>query len=155
MDMVLICCEVFLRQLEYYQGVLFLTTNRVSTMDPAFQSRIQVAIEYKDLTPSARAEIWKSQFTRIEKLLDTEYLNRIPGQISYLSEYKLNGRQIRNIINIAEGIANAEATKVNSTHIGKAVKATRQFQEFFDSARDKAQSGQSVWAPLHSNVEYL
>lgn len=31
--------SIFLRTLEYYEGILFLTTNRVKNMDPAFQSR--------------------------------------------------------------------------------------------------------------------
>lgn len=30
--------SIFLRQLEYYQGILILTTNRVESIDPAFQS---------------------------------------------------------------------------------------------------------------------
>lgn len=36
---------VFLRLLEYHQGILFLTTNRVSTFDDAFNSRISVKME--------------------------------------------------------------------------------------------------------------
>ena len=31
--------SIFLRQLEYYQGILILTTNRVDSFDPAFQSK--------------------------------------------------------------------------------------------------------------------
>ncbi len=34
--------SVFLRLLEYFQGILFLTTNRVETFDDAFQSRIHI-----------------------------------------------------------------------------------------------------------------
>jgi AAA+ superfamily predicted ATPase len=47
---------VFLRKLEYHQGVLFLTTNRVKAFDPAFNSRINVAIRYHDLTKDARGQ---------------------------------------------------------------------------------------------------
>ena len=38
-----ICVQVgvFLRLLEYHQGVLFLTTNRVKSFDSAFHSRIR------------------------------------------------------------------------------------------------------------------
>ena len=36
--------SVFLRQLEYYKGTLFLTTNRVGDMNPAFKSRIHVSL---------------------------------------------------------------------------------------------------------------
>lgn len=38
--------SVFLRSLEYYAGILFLTTNRVGGIDPAFKSRIQLSLYY-------------------------------------------------------------------------------------------------------------
>lgn len=38
--------SVFLRSLEYYAGILFLTTNRVGGIDPAFKSRIQLSVYY-------------------------------------------------------------------------------------------------------------
>lgn len=39
--------SVFLRVLEYYSGILFLTTNRVGTIDEAFKSRIQISLYCK------------------------------------------------------------------------------------------------------------
>lgn len=36
---------VFLRLLEYHQGILFLTTNRVESFDDAFNSRISIKLE--------------------------------------------------------------------------------------------------------------
>lgn len=36
--------SLFLRTLEYYDGLLFLTTNRVGTLDEAFRSRIHVTL---------------------------------------------------------------------------------------------------------------
>jgi len=41
--------SVFLRHLEYFQGIMFLTTNRVATFDMAFQSRILFSIKFGDL----------------------------------------------------------------------------------------------------------
>lgn len=37
---------IFLRLLEYHQGILFLTTNRVKSFDNAFYSRISIALKY-------------------------------------------------------------------------------------------------------------
>lgn len=42
---------VMLRLLEYHPGILFLTTNRVRTFDPAFESRVTVALKYDSLSP--------------------------------------------------------------------------------------------------------
>jgi SpoVK/Ycf46/Vps4 family AAA+-type ATPase len=46
--------SVFLRTLEYYDGILILTSNRVGTFDEAFKSRIQVALHYPNLDRVAR-----------------------------------------------------------------------------------------------------
>jgi len=50
--------SIFLRQLEYFQGIMFLTTNRVETFDEAFQSRIHIALKYSDLDRKAKRIIW-------------------------------------------------------------------------------------------------
>ncbi|RYC56990.1 hypothetical protein CHU98_g9218, partial [Xylaria longipes] len=57
--------SVFLRALEYYRGVLFLTTNRVQTFDAAFTSRIHVALHYGPLTNTDRERIWSNGFERL------------------------------------------------------------------------------------------
>ena len=52
--------SVFLRVLEYYDGILILTTNRVGTFDEAFKSRIRLAIPYSNLNEDQRVEIWRN-----------------------------------------------------------------------------------------------
>jgi SpoVK/Ycf46/Vps4 family AAA+-type ATPase len=51
---------VFLRLLEYHDGIMFLTTNRVEAIDEAFKSRISVAIKYNDLDQDARKQVWRN-----------------------------------------------------------------------------------------------
>jgi SpoVK/Ycf46/Vps4 family AAA+-type ATPase len=58
--------SVFLRLLEYFQGILFLTTNRVETFDEAFQSRIHLALKYGELSPKARKSVWKMFIERVQ-----------------------------------------------------------------------------------------
>jgi AAA+ superfamily predicted ATPase len=48
---------VVLRILEYHPGMLFLTTNRIRTIDLAFESRIAVALRYEALDRDAWAQI--------------------------------------------------------------------------------------------------
>jgi len=57
--------SVFLRLLEYFQGILFLTSNRVETFDEAFQSRIHLALKYGELAPKARRTVWKMFCERV------------------------------------------------------------------------------------------
>merc|ERR1711939_1159242 len=50
--------SIFLRLLEYFQGILFLTTNRVDTFDEAFQSRIHLPLRYGELSAKAKRRVW-------------------------------------------------------------------------------------------------
>jgi AAA+ superfamily predicted ATPase len=54
----LVC--VFLRTLEYYQGMMFLTTNRVKQIDDAIASRIHFKLKYDNLNREQRTNIWRS-----------------------------------------------------------------------------------------------
>ncbi|KAK7883580.1 hypothetical protein LTR67_011078 [Exophiala xenobiotica] len=58
--------SVFLRHLEYFQGITFLTTNRVETFDAALQSRIHFAIKFGDLGGKAKREIWRTFLSRVQ-----------------------------------------------------------------------------------------
>jgi hypothetical protein len=48
---------VFLRKLEYYQGIMLLTTNRVRDFDDAIQSRIHLMIRYDPLGVNTRTRL--------------------------------------------------------------------------------------------------
>ena len=52
--------SIFLRVLEYYEGIMFLTTNRVQTFDAAFQSRIHISLDYPELSIESRKQIWRN-----------------------------------------------------------------------------------------------
>lgn len=89
--------SIFLRTLEYYEGILFMTTNRVDNIDAAFQSRIHVSLEYPDLSPESRVQIWKNflaTFKQKPEITDED--------IEELAQMKLNGRQIKNILKTSQ-----------------------------------------------------
>jgi AAA+ superfamily predicted ATPase len=48
--------SIFLRQVEYFKGVMILTTNRVEMLDLAFDSRVDIRLHYPTLDLSARIE---------------------------------------------------------------------------------------------------
>ncbi|KAF6788775.1 AAA family ATPase [Colletotrichum sojae] len=94
--------SVFLRVLEYYDGILILTSNRVGTFDEAFKSRIQLAIHYTSLTNHQRTKIWENFFTRLEKLNEEGIdFTDLKDHIEDLAKHKMNGREIRNVITTA------------------------------------------------------
>ena len=52
--------SVMLRLVEYHRGILFLTSNRIESFDPAFQSRITLALRYEPLNLEGRVQVWEN-----------------------------------------------------------------------------------------------
>ncbi len=61
---------VFLRVLEYFDGLLFLTTNRIDDIDEAILSRCIALIRYHAPDPAARERIWRVMAAQFELALD-------------------------------------------------------------------------------------
>jgi SpoVK/Ycf46/Vps4 family AAA+-type ATPase len=103
---------IFLRLLEYYQGVLFMTTNRVEAMDPAFQSRIHLTIQYPNLEESARRQIWISfvKYSSQPNILEDHHFDE-------LSQINLNGREIKNLVKTAQLLACHENDPLSIEHV--------------------------------------
>ena len=58
------CVSVFLRLIENYFGILFLTTNRGESIDTAFDSRIHLHLDYHELEAEDRAKVWTESLRR-------------------------------------------------------------------------------------------
>ncbi|KAJ5778082.1 hypothetical protein N7520_001328 [Penicillium odoratum] len=104
--------SIFLRMLEYYEGILFLTTNRAENIDPAFESRIHVALAYQDLDTTSRRLIW-TQF--IERTDNTDEFTSL--QLDKLAQVDLNGRQIKNMLKTAGLLAWSKQEKLGFQHV--------------------------------------
>lgn len=121
----------FLRELEYFSGILFLTTNRIETMDRAFQSRIQIAVEYKSLPTSSRRKIWEAF---VQTLPLEEERDELEPHVGAWQTHQLNGRQIRNVMNLARTLALDDVSSgrmLRSDHVETAIEETLKFQELF------------------------
>jgi len=122
--------SIFLRQLEYYQGILILTTNMAAQCDPAFESRIHFCIRYPDLDLESRKAIWR---TFIEKASNnTGDIGE--GDINRLAEYKLNGRQIKNAVSISRCIALDQQSPLLAEHIETVLSTLNDWAMAKDSA---------------------
>lgn len=80
---------IFLRMLDKYSGIFFLTTNRADVIDDAFKSRITLKLEYTPLDAEKRISIWTS-------MLAAAKINVKSEDIKELGKHEVNGRQIRN-----------------------------------------------------------
>ncbi|OAX82258.1 hypothetical protein ACJ72_03395 [Emergomyces africanus] len=107
--------SVFLRVLEYYSGVIILTTNRVGEFDEAFRSRIHMSLYYPKLDEVSTKEIWEKNLQHIKKNgpdLDIEedkirrFAHKHWQENKYKPSRRWNGRQIKNAFQTALALAN-------------------------------------------------
>ena len=70
---------VFLRVLEYFNGLLFLTTNRIDDIDEAIVSRCIALIRYHPPDAQGRARIWKVMGEQFQLDMDEAMLEVLPA----------------------------------------------------------------------------
>jgi hypothetical protein len=116
---------VMLRLLEYYRGILFLTTNRVESIDPAFQSRVHCALKYNALNEESRLAIWSD----ILRHAGIEDAAKSGIDVSALAAHSLNGRQIKNVLQLALALCRHEgpSQRLEQRHLDATLEITTQF----------------------------
>jgi len=105
--------SIFLRTLEYYEGILFMTTNRADNIDAAFQSRIHVSLEYPNLNADSRRQIWRN-FVAASAAGTIAIQDK---DIDDLAMLELNGRQIKNILKTAQLLASRKKSPLTRDYI--------------------------------------
>jgi SpoVK/Ycf46/Vps4 family AAA+-type ATPase len=165
--------SVFLRALDYFQGILFLTTNRVGHFDEAFMSRIHVSIGYDRLDDSARAQIWDNLFLKLREdfkkrggpQIEYEYdAKQYVKQSSEVKRLRWNGREIRNAFQTAVALAVNDTKEANESrpkdadpvipeikekHLAQVVKLSSAFKDYMKATRHN--KDESEHAYLHGN----
>jgi hypothetical protein len=93
---------------------MFLTTNRAEDFDDAFMSRIHLIIDYEPLDLARRKKIWQNLAGNISNK-DVSSLN--DEGFDRLAEYKINGREIKNILRTAWSLAKQKGEPLNLKHV--------------------------------------
>lgn len=144
---------VLLREIEYFKGILIMTTNRVTTFDIAMLSRIHWPINFGDLTTEAEIEIWEIWFEKwkthntdllkdrnsgiTRRQVDDEY-SQAQGFLKQLRKRRgksasLNGREIRNIFITSR--TRADGGFVKFEYIDDCYNNIKNFREEMQSVR--------------------
>ncbi|KAI0376345.1 hypothetical protein F5Y04DRAFT_285993 [Hypomontagnella monticulosa] len=163
--------SVFLRCIEYYRGILFLTTNRVGHFDDAFVSRIHVIIRYTNLSNSDRNKIWNRFF---DKLSDDRQDFIITGrakayilQDEAISKMEWNGREIRNAFQTAVALAEyrfSQRANPSESDLGPTLdqkdfeqvcEMTRQFKDYLTNIYGIDEDGRAFRSKARANQDYL
>lgn len=129
---------VLLKHLEYFGGIIFLTSNLVRVFDTAMKSRIHIALEYHPPDLDMMRRIWSSAVPAVpetERELDTD------EDLDKFLANRLNGREIANAVYTSRTLARYEKTKLRSEHIIKVLEAKRMFEKSFRQIQAKGRGG--------------
>ncbi|GLI81005.1 hypothetical protein PoHVEF18_009374 [Penicillium ochrochloron] len=140
--------SVLLRVLEYYDGMLILTTNRIREFDIAVQSRVNLGIKYDDLDREQKLAIFNNFINQVPKdnIDDKERIQNWFKNDTDAKEWTkfLNGRHIRNIVFSAVALARQDGGILKVAHVKKMTKATYMFYDsvksIVENARLKAEA---------------
>ncbi|CAG8981060.1 hypothetical protein HYALB_00008214 [Hymenoscyphus albidus] len=99
---------------KYYSGILFLTTNRVGTIDEEFRSRIHMSLLYQILTEDQTIKIWRRNIIRAREVTPRLCIDENEVLCYAINLYKKqimkrgigwNGRQLRNAFQTAVAVS--------------------------------------------------
>lgn len=119
-----------MRHLEYYRGILFLTTNRVKTFDEAFLSRIHIALHFRELSHDAKVQVWRAFLQKVGVDIASDG-GVTPQQLEQLAEREINGRQIKNATRTATSLAAGRGEKLCYDHLVETLDAMDEFTSEF------------------------
>ncbi|KAF1930614.1 uncharacterized protein M421DRAFT_91106 [Didymella exigua CBS 183.55] len=157
--------SVFLRAMDYFQGILFLTTNRVGQFDEAFASRIHLSLGYNVLDDNARGQIWDNLFQKLRedhrKKIGPEIVFGISAK-QYIKTKEVmalewNGREIRNAFQTAVALAvydtkqpdGGEIPYLTENHLEQVVAMSLAFKDYMKKTRQGMT--ESEWAVMRNN----
>lgn len=102
----------FYAALEYYSGILFLTTNRIGSFDEAFKSRIHISLYYAPLDEAQTFKVWVTNLNRLRRsnsdICFQESEIEAFARAHWQDGKRWNGRQIRNAFQTAVALAEYE-----------------------------------------------
>ncbi|KAK1490795.1 ATPase [Colletotrichum tamarilloi] len=124
---------------KYFNGIMFLTSNRVGAFDQAFQSRIHITIGMPEFDETLRRGVWKIFIQDLGRerrdgsppLLSRDECKALGTEVtkSWASQ-PLNGRQIRNCIRSALALAENEGVSPNASHFNKVINLGNAFTKY-------------------------
>jgi len=116
-----------LTEIEQYEGVCILTTNRIGELDKALERRISLIVRFPKPSAKHRLDIWKSLIPKKLPLHDDVSLEALA------EEFDLTGGIIKNVVlNAARLAAADDADKVSFDHFLEAIKGIEEGKSGFE-----------------------
>jgi AAA+ superfamily predicted ATPase len=125
--------------LEYFEGILFLTTNRINAFDKAVRSRVHMALNFPKLTSQSRFKLWETFIVKVAEHSRSGWCD--DAFLGLLAERELNGRQIKNAVRTAHALAVSKQQSLGKENLLSALDMLVQFDiqlepDYADSPAD-------------------
>ena len=98
----------FLRKIERFEGIMFLTTNRSEDVDDAISSRCIAIIDYGYPEKEDLAKIWSVLSTNYDVSLNDEIIDHLVNTYSGVT-----GRDVKEILKLARKSISQKAVKID------------------------------------------
>lgn len=119
--------NTLLTEIEKCEGIVVLATNRIENLDEALERRISLIVEFPEPSFEQRREIWYKTIPKKMPLKDVD--------LDSLSEHKLTGGQIKNVVLQAARLALGEdASVVEMRHFESAIKRVNKSKNLLGTA---------------------
>lgn len=105
---------VFLRTLEYYAGIMFMTTNRPDIVDDAIASRCIARVQYEIPSPEDQKKIWGVLADSAKVKIEQKELDKILEK-----HMELSGRDIKNLLKLAIMVSLNKKVPITAELIGR------------------------------------
>jgi SpoVK/Ycf46/Vps4 family AAA+-type ATPase len=130
--------SIFLRELEYFKGIIFLTTNLYDTIDSAFRSRVSLHLLFTSLTPDARESVWRKFLARLPTPVEVKGAGEVKNgkepanednhltddDLKELSMWSLNGREIKTAVKMVQSWCEHKGYGMNLARLENGIKVT-------------------------------
>lgn len=99
---------VFLRVLEYYKGVMFMTTNLADDIDDAIESRFTARIEFMQHTPEELTRIWEILSKQLSVPVSPQDIAKMVEEYPHIA-----GRSVRSVLKLCGMLSAYKKVEVN------------------------------------------
>jgi DNA replicative helicase MCM subunit Mcm2 (Cdc46/Mcm family) len=105
----------------------------MGSIDPAFKSRIHLALSFPPLSVEYRKRLWKRFLVnatgRHPRFLTEKYMDKIAKE-------EINGRQIKNIVRLSFALATSANRQIQPSDVDESLQSLRSFEEDFEEAQN-------------------
>ena len=138
--------------LEYFRGIVFLTTNLLSNIDNALLSRCHIHLRYPSLSIQSRSTLWKALLLRLQNPTlsgQSDSRSEAGGLVAIklptngfklLAAWNLNGREIKNVVKTAHLWCCYNNSELTVASIEAAIRVTAPFADKVVTEEDRSAS---------------